>query len=149
MRENATRSRGVTRSLGSMRPRSVVMTNTAGASSARRPNARAYASFPRKYNPLRKLNVSPIGAPSSEWTSVARSKLASGFSSTFARRPSQRAGESRKTVSIDKGSFVALTATIYNFDIQLADVDRGVYETLALKAARQPSETEEYLVTRV
>jgi uncharacterized protein YaeQ len=44
---------------------------------------------------------------------------------------------------------MALSATVYNFDIQLSDVDRGVYETLALKAARQPSETEEYLVTRV
>jgi uncharacterized protein YaeQ len=44
---------------------------------------------------------------------------------------------------------VALTATIYNFDIDLADVDRGVYETIALRVARHPSETEEYLVTRV
>ncbi|HEY9226351.1 MAG TPA: YaeQ family protein [Gemmatimonadaceae bacterium] len=44
---------------------------------------------------------------------------------------------------------MALSATVYNFDIQLSDVDRGVYETLALKAAKQPSETEEYLVTRV
>ena len=44
---------------------------------------------------------------------------------------------------------MALTATIHNFDIQLADVDRGVYETLALRVARHPSETEEYLVTRV
>jgi len=44
---------------------------------------------------------------------------------------------------------VALSATIHNFDIQLADVDRGVYETLALRVARHPSETEEYLVTRV
>lgn len=44
---------------------------------------------------------------------------------------------------------MALTATVYNFDIQLSDVDRGVYETLSLRAARQPSETEEYLVTRV
>jgi len=44
---------------------------------------------------------------------------------------------------------VALTATIYNFDVQLADVDRGVYETLALRVARHPSETEEYLLTRV
>jgi uncharacterized protein YaeQ len=44
---------------------------------------------------------------------------------------------------------VALTATIHNFDIQLADVDRGVYETLALRVARHPSETEDYLVTRV
>jgi uncharacterized protein YaeQ len=44
---------------------------------------------------------------------------------------------------------VALTATIYNFDIQLADVDRGVYETLALRVAQHPSETDEYLLTRV
>jgi uncharacterized protein YaeQ len=44
---------------------------------------------------------------------------------------------------------VALTATIYTFDIELADVDRGVYETLALRVAQHPSESEEYLVTRV
>jgi len=44
---------------------------------------------------------------------------------------------------------LALTATIYNFDIELADSDRGVYETLALRVARHPSESEEYLVTRV
>ena len=43
---------------------------------------------------------------------------------------------------------VALTATIYNFDVQLSDVDRSVYETLSLRAAQQPSETEEYLVAR-
>jgi uncharacterized protein YaeQ len=44
---------------------------------------------------------------------------------------------------------VALTATVYVFEIDLADVDRGVYETLALRVARHPSETEEYLLTRV
>jgi uncharacterized protein YaeQ len=44
---------------------------------------------------------------------------------------------------------MALTATIYNFDIQLADVDRGVYEALSFKVACQPSETEEYLMSRV
>ena len=44
---------------------------------------------------------------------------------------------------------MALTATIYKFDIDLADSDRSVYETLALQAARHPSESEEYLVTRV
>lgn len=43
---------------------------------------------------------------------------------------------------------MALTATIYNFDVRLADGDRGVYETLALRLARQPSETAEYLLTR-
>ncbi len=44
---------------------------------------------------------------------------------------------------------MALTATIYNFDVQLADVDRGVYETLSFRVACQPSETEEYLLSRV
>jgi uncharacterized protein YaeQ len=44
---------------------------------------------------------------------------------------------------------VALTATIYSFDIDLADADRGVYESLALRVARHPSESTEYLLTRV
>ena len=44
---------------------------------------------------------------------------------------------------------MALTATIYTFDIDLADHDRGVYEALALRVARHPSESEEFLVTRV
>ena len=44
---------------------------------------------------------------------------------------------------------MALTATIYNFAIELADVDRGVYESLVLKVAQHPSETDERLVTRV
>ena len=44
---------------------------------------------------------------------------------------------------------MALTATIYNFDIELADSDRNVYESLALRVARHPSESEEYLVARL
>ena len=44
---------------------------------------------------------------------------------------------------------MALTATIYNFAIELADVDRGVYESLVLKVAQHPSETDERLLTRV
>lgn len=44
---------------------------------------------------------------------------------------------------------MALTSTIYNFDVELADVDRGVYETLAIRAALHPSETEESLLTRL
>ncbi len=44
---------------------------------------------------------------------------------------------------------MALTATIYNFDIELADSDRQVYESLALRVARHPSESEAFLVTRV
>jgi uncharacterized protein YaeQ len=44
---------------------------------------------------------------------------------------------------------MALTATIYNFDIDLADADRNRYESLNLRLARHPSESEEYLVTRL
>jgi uncharacterized protein YaeQ len=44
---------------------------------------------------------------------------------------------------------VALGATIYTFDVDLADADRGVYESVALRVARHPSETEEYLIARV
>jgi uncharacterized protein YaeQ len=44
---------------------------------------------------------------------------------------------------------MALGATIYTFKIALADSDRGVYENLDLRVARHPSETEDYLLTRV
>jgi uncharacterized protein YaeQ len=42
-----------------------------------------------------------------------------------------------------------LTATVHTFDIALADSDREVYESLALRVARHRSETAEYLLTRV
>lgn len=44
---------------------------------------------------------------------------------------------------------MALSATIYNLDISLADVDRNVYEELSLRVACHPSESPEYLVARV
>jgi len=44
---------------------------------------------------------------------------------------------------------VALSSTMYVFTVRLADSDRGVYETLQLRAARHPSESPEYLMTRV
>ena len=44
---------------------------------------------------------------------------------------------------------MALSSPVYNFDVTLADVDRGVYETLAIRAAQHPSESIEYLLTRV
>jgi len=44
---------------------------------------------------------------------------------------------------------VALPATIFNLQIELADADREVYESLELRAARHPSESAEYFVTRV
>lgn len=44
---------------------------------------------------------------------------------------------------------MALTATLYSVDVALSDVDRGVYEQLSIKAARHPSESEEYFLTRL
>ena len=44
---------------------------------------------------------------------------------------------------------MALGATIYTFDVDLADADRSVFESMALRVARHPSETEEYLVARI
>lgn len=44
---------------------------------------------------------------------------------------------------------MALSATIYTFEVTLNDSDRGVYESLEFRVARHPSETEEYLLTRV
>src|SRR5712671_1183104 len=43
---------------------------------------------------------------------------------------------------------MALTATVYNFETELADIDRGVYQSVSLRLARQPSETLEYMLTR-
>jgi len=44
---------------------------------------------------------------------------------------------------------VAESPTIYQFDIELSNVDRDTYETLNFRVARQPSETAEFLLTRV
>ena len=44
---------------------------------------------------------------------------------------------------------MALGATIYTFDIDLNDVDRGNYLPLNLRVAQHPSETPAYLLTRV
>ena len=43
---------------------------------------------------------------------------------------------------------MALTATIHHYEIVLADVDRSVYETLDLRIAQHPSETDARLVVR-
>jgi uncharacterized protein YaeQ len=44
---------------------------------------------------------------------------------------------------------MAAGATIYTFAVQLADVDRGVYEDFTLRVARHPSETDAFMMTRV
>jgi uncharacterized protein YaeQ len=44
---------------------------------------------------------------------------------------------------------MALGDTIYVFDIELANSDRGVYESLMLRVARHQSETAERMLTRV
>jgi len=44
---------------------------------------------------------------------------------------------------------MALTATLYHLEIDLSDVDRGVYEKLDLRVARHPSENMRFMLTRV
>lgn len=44
---------------------------------------------------------------------------------------------------------MALGSTVNVFDIALSDMDRGVYEQLSLKVACHPSESAEYMLTRV
>ena len=44
---------------------------------------------------------------------------------------------------------MALPSIIYRANLQIADTDRGVYETLQASVARHPSETEERLVARL
>ena len=44
---------------------------------------------------------------------------------------------------------MALTSTMYAFDVALANVDRGVYEPLEFRMAMHPSESPEYFVARL
>ncbi len=44
---------------------------------------------------------------------------------------------------------MTLTATVHHLQVNLSDVDRGVYEALDLRVARHPSETMRYLLTRL
>jgi uncharacterized protein YaeQ len=44
---------------------------------------------------------------------------------------------------------MALGSTMYTADVTLADMDRGVYETLNVRLARHPAESLEYLASRL
>lgn len=44
---------------------------------------------------------------------------------------------------------MAIGATLHTFAVHLSDVDRGVYQELEVRPARHPSETAEFLVTRL
>lgn len=52
-------------------------------------------------------------------------------------------------VRVPHTSRMALTATLYTFPIQLADMDRNVYADFELRVAQQPSETAEFMLVRV
>lgn len=44
---------------------------------------------------------------------------------------------------------MAIGSTIYTFAVQLADMDRGVYDDFTLRVAQHPSETDAFMVTRL
>jgi len=91
----SSRSLTVTTSLGCRNPREGVMTNTPGQFAGGAANLSAYASFPRKYSALIKLNSSPSRTPSAR-NRTAISVWHSSLSSRCARAPAAFAGESMK-----------------------------------------------------
>ena len=44
---------------------------------------------------------------------------------------------------------MALTATLYRFQMELSDVDRGVYEHLDVRVAQHPSESARFMLARL
>src|SRR2546423_9384126 len=44
---------------------------------------------------------------------------------------------------------MALTSTIYNVTVDISNVDRGVYQSIAFRLAMHPSESMEYMATRL
>lgn len=44
---------------------------------------------------------------------------------------------------------MAIGSTMHTFEVQLADMDRGVYHDCSLRVARHPSETDAFMLTRV
>lgn len=44
---------------------------------------------------------------------------------------------------------MAAGAMIHTFTVNLADMDRGIYDEFALRAARHPSETDAFMLTRL
>ena len=44
---------------------------------------------------------------------------------------------------------MAIGVVMHTFDVQVADVDRGVYDDLTLRLAQHPSETAAFMVTRL
>ncbi len=44
---------------------------------------------------------------------------------------------------------MARGSTVHQFEIELSDIDRNVYDTLSLRLARHPSESGSYLVARL
>jgi len=63
--------------------------------------------------------------------------------------PGQHAARGSDRPTAMKGKQVAEQSTLYRVDVELSDIDRGVYESLALRVARHPSEDAPRMVTRV
>ncbi len=44
---------------------------------------------------------------------------------------------------------MAISSTMYRFEIQLSDIDKSRFESIQLRLAQHPSETSDFLVTRL
>lgn len=77
-------------------------------------------------------------------------EVAGGAKAAWHRKPGHAVQLAREPRAIQvECAAVALSATVYHLQIELSDVDRGVYEALDLRLGRHPSETMRYLLTRV
>jgi uncharacterized protein YaeQ len=56
---------------------------------------------------------------------------------------------SARICSTAKDNLMAISATIIQFQIQLSDIDRHCYQTLNLRMAQHPSETDGFLLCRL
>lgn len=100
-----------------------------------------------RYDPRRDRGIS--GASCAALAVALRPATHRTFAGGFSRVHQTRVVLESHRPSVRSFIGMALTATIYNFDVEFADTDRHVYETLALRVARHPSESEEFLVARV
>ena len=53
-----------------------------------------------------------------------------------------------RELSVQRTS-MGLPSTMYRFEVDVSDTDRGVYESFDLRIAKHPSETTPYMLTRL
>src|SRR5437016_779305 len=105
---------------------------------------------PRKKISSVSLRNFPMAIANCPYLAAWRTRLCSATIANNCGRSREALSRGRRaTTTSARVREMALTATIYNLRIDLADIDRGIYETLEICVPRHPSETIEYMFMRV